>query len=68
MSTGATSPSSPRTASLPLTGSAANGSLAVAPARPDMDQQADTGFAANTGLDRTSALNEFSHGAQSTWR
>ncbi|MFF1693170.1 hypothetical protein ACFVXC_06010 [Streptomyces sp. NPDC058257] len=68
MSTDATSPSSPRTASLPLTGSAADGSLAVAPAQPDMDQQADSSFAFNAGLDRAPALNEFTHGANSTWR
>lgn len=68
MSTGATSPSSPRTASLPLTGSATNGSLAVAPSRPDMDQQADSSFAFNAGLDRGPALSEFAHGANSTWR
>ncbi|WP_328749259.1 MULTISPECIES: hypothetical protein [unclassified Streptomyces] len=68
MSTGATSPSSPRTASLPLTGSAANGSLAVAPSRPDMDQQADSSFAFNAGLDRRPALTEFEYGANSTWR
>ncbi|MGW1261147.1 hypothetical protein ACWD7Y_04200 [Streptomyces drozdowiczii] len=68
MSTGATSPSSPRTASLPLTGSAVNGSLALAPRLPDMDQQADSSFAFNAGVDRGPALAEFSHGAQSTWR
>ncbi|WP_326745253.1 MULTISPECIES: hypothetical protein [unclassified Streptomyces] len=68
MSTGVTSPSSPRTASLPLTGSAANGSLAVAPSRPDMDQQADSSFAFNTGVDRGPALAEFAHGASSTGR
>ncbi|MFJ4739035.1 hypothetical protein [Streptomyces sp. NPDC088775] len=68
MSTGVTSPSSPRTASLPMTGSAANGSLAVAPSRPDMDQKADSSFAFNTGLDRSVALSEFTHGANSTWR
>ncbi|MEV8399186.1 hypothetical protein [Streptomyces niveus] len=66
MSTGATSPSSPRTASLPLTGSVANGSLAVAPSRPDMDQRADSSFASNTGLNRRPALSEFAHGANST--
>ncbi|MGW3273903.1 hypothetical protein ACWDFH_20885 [Streptomyces kronopolitis] len=68
MSTGATSPASLRTASLPLTGSAANGSLAVAPRRPDMDQQADSSFAFNAGVDRGPALSEFAHGAQPTWR
>ncbi|UXX94046.1 hypothetical protein N7U49_21820 [Streptomyces sp. AD2-2] len=68
MSTSATSPSSPRTASLPLTGSAANGSLALAPSRPDLDQQADSSFAFNSGVDRGPALSEFAHGANSTRR
>lgn len=68
MSTGVTSPSSPRTASLPLTGSATNGSLAVAPGRPDMEQRSDNSFGFNAGLDRRPALTEFEHGANSTWR
>ncbi|NIY68016.1 hypothetical protein [Streptomyces malaysiensis] len=68
MSTAVTSPSSPRTASLPLTGSAANGSLAVASSLPDMDQQADSSFAFNTGVDRAPALAEFQHGTASTGR
>ncbi|WNI17581.1 hypothetical protein [Actinacidiphila sp. ITFR-21] len=68
MSTGVTSPSSPRTASLPLTGSATTGSLAVAPSRSDMDQQADSSFGFNAGLERGPTLQEFAHGAASTGR
>ncbi|MEW1922305.1 hypothetical protein [Streptomyces sp. NPDC088360] len=66
MSTDATSPSSPRTASLPLTGSATNGSLAPAPAAPATDRPAPNSLGA--GLDRTPALSEFAHGAHTTWR
>ncbi|MFF8283376.1 hypothetical protein ACF06W_11705 [Streptomyces albus] len=68
MSTSVTSPTSLRTASLPLTGTADNGSLAMAPARPDVDQRSDSSFAFNTRLDRRSALSEFAHGANTLWR
>ncbi|MFD9815093.1 hypothetical protein [Streptomyces sp. NPDC059080] len=68
MSTSVTSPSSPRTTSLPLTGTADNGSLAMAPARPDMDQRSDSSFAFNTGLDRGPALSEFAHGVNTPGR
>jgi hypothetical protein len=33
-----------------------------------MDQQADSSFAFNAGLDRRPALTEFEYGANSTWR